>query len=108
MVDEIMTNKLRIFNNLWADIYLMYVAKAQRKGQTASEVDEIITWLTEYSTDEIRNSKATIEEFFANTKINENAKIIKGKVCGVQVSEVADPTMQKIRWLPVSLQKPYN
>jgi len=94
-----MGDKPRIFNTPWFEIYPMYVAKAQHKGRTEQEVDKIITWLTSYSVNEIHKTSATVEEFFTQAKINENVGLIKGKVCGIEVSEIADPTMQKIRWL---------
>lgn len=92
----------RIFTTSFASVYPLYVAKAERKGRTKAEVDEVIEWLTGF--DEARLNRhlaeaTTFEEFFADAHLNPNASLITGVVCGVRVQEVEDPLMQKIRYL---------
>jgi hypothetical protein len=97
-----MTND-RIFKMTFADIYPLYVQKAERKGRTKPEVGAVICWLTGYDETELTaqvESEATLEAFFANApEIHPNAPLIKGLVCGVRVEEIQNPLMQKIRWM---------
>lgn len=93
----------RIFTTEFARVYPLYVQKAERKNRTKEEVDEIIRWLTGYSQagleKQIRQQN-DLETFFAQApEIHSNTSLIKGVVCGVRVEEVADPLMQKIRYL---------
>ena len=87
----------------FASVYPLYLQKAESKGRTKAEVDEIITWLTGYSGasfQRVLDTKADLEAFFAQApRMNPNAKLITGVVCGVRVEELEDPLMQKIRWL---------
>jgi hypothetical protein len=97
------TKPPRIFAMSFASVYPLYVQKAEKKGQTQKDVDEIISWLTGYSGEALRraiDAKVDFETFFAQApRINPNTGLIKGVVCGVRVEEVADPLMQKIRYL---------
>ena len=81
----------------------MYVQKAERKGRTSDEVDQIICWLTGYSLaalDEQIEQQNDFETFFAQAPaMNPNASLITGVVCGIRVEDVDDPLMQKIRFL---------
>jgi hypothetical protein len=93
----------RIFGTSFASVYPHYVAKAERKGRTKAEVDEIIRWLTGYSQPEL---EATIETgddfrcFFARApRLNPSRVLITGTVCGVRVEEVSEPLMREIRYL---------
>ncbi len=87
----------------FAKVYPLYVQKAERKGRKKEEVDEIIEWLTGYSAEDLHlviNTEADFETFFARApRLNPNVGLIKGVVCGVRVEEIADPLMQKIRYL---------
>ena len=98
-----MDKKPRIFTTSFGSVYPLYVQKAAKKGRTKEEVDEIITWLTGYSGEQLQraiDAKIDIETFFAQAPLlNPNAGLIKGVVCGVRVEDVADPVMQKIRYL---------
>ncbi len=98
-----MGKKPAVFNMEFARIYPMYVEKAEKKGRTRAEVDEIIFWLTGYDEaglHEKLNDGASLEAFFAQApQMNPNARRIKGVVCGVRVEDVEDEMMQKIRWL---------
>lgn len=95
--------KRRIYTMSFASVYPLYIAKAEKKGRTKSEVDEIIRWLTGYDQKglaaEIRK-KTDFETFFAKApKLNPSRALIKGVVCGVRVEEVEEPTMREIRYL---------
>ena len=95
--------KHRIFTTQFAKVYPLYVQKAERKNRTKDEVDQIIRWLTGYSQAGLEKQikqQRDFESFFSQAPaINPNASLIKGVVCGVRVEEVADPLMQKIRYL---------
>ena len=98
-----MDKKPRIFTTSFGSVYPLYVQKAAKKGRTKEEVDEIITWLTGYSGQQLQraiDTKVDIETFFAQApRMNPNVGLITGVVCGVRVEDVADPLMQKIRYL---------
>jgi hypothetical protein len=98
-----MTTKHRIFTTSFASVYPLYVAKAEKKGRTKSEVDAVICWLTGYSQRELEGQlkKQTDFETFFNEapKLNPSRALIKGVVCGVRVEEVQDPLMREIRYL---------
>ncbi|HEY9565076.1 MAG TPA: DUF2200 domain-containing protein [Nocardioides sp.] len=93
---------MRIFRAPFASVHPLYVAKAERKGRTRAEVDEVIRWLTGFSQAELEQHLAeetTFEEFFGAARLNPAASLITGSVCGVRVQDVEDPLMQQIRWL---------
>jgi hypothetical protein len=98
-----MEKKPRVFTMSFASVYPLYVQKAEKKGRTKQEVDEIIAWLTGYGAEELKRvleSKIDLETFFAQApRMNPNVRLIKGVVCGIRVEDIADPLMQKIRWL---------
>ena len=93
----------RVFGISFASVYPLYVQKAEKKGRTRGEVDEIIEWLTGYSAPQLQRvieEKTDFEAFFARApRMNPNARLIQGVVCGVRVEELTDPLMQKIRYL---------
>ena len=95
--------KHRVFLMKFADLYPLYVKKAERKNRTREEVDQIICWLTGYTRAELQNQIELgndLETFFAEAPdFNPNCSLIKGLVCGVRVEEIEDPLMQKIRYL---------
>lgn len=98
-----MDKKPRIFATSFASVYPLYVQKAERKARTRAEVDQIIGWLTGYGPEQLQRAietKVDFERFFAEApEMNPNVGLITGVVCGVRVEDVADPLMQKIRWL---------
>ena len=100
-----MNNKsnTRVFRMKFADVYPLYVQKAERKNRTKEEVDQTICWLTGYSQPGLQQQieqENNLETFFAQAPaINPNRSLIKGVVCGVRVEEIEDPLMQKIRYL---------
>jgi hypothetical protein len=95
--------KHNIYTMSVASVYPHYVTKAEKKGRTKAEVDEIIRWLTGYSQEgfEAQLEKQTdFETFFAEApKLNPSRGLIKGVVCGVRVEDIEEPTMQEIRYL---------
>lgn len=98
-----MTTKHRIFTTSFASVYPLYVAKAERKGRTKSEVDEVIRWLTGYNQrelDEQLKKQKDFETFFKEApKLNPSRALIKGVVCGVRVEDIQEPIMREIRYL---------
>ena len=95
--------KHRIFTTSFASVYPHYVLKAEKKGRTKTEVDDIICWLTGYNQHALQqqiNLKNDFETFFAQApQINQNVSKITGVVCGYRVEEIEDKLMQKIRYL---------
>ncbi len=92
----------RIFTTSVNSVYPHYVNKVERKGRTVAELDEVICWLTGFKPAELRKklkAETTFEDFFAAAKINPNAELITGSVCGVKVQEIEDPLMRQIRYL---------
>lgn len=96
-------NYEKILKMSFASVYPHYITKAEKKGRTKAEVDEIIFWLTGYDTNalqEILNNKTNFEDFYTNApKINPNASKITGVICGYRVEDIEDPLMQQIRYL---------
>lgn len=95
--------KHRVFAIKFASVYPLYIQKAERKNRTKAEVDQIICWLTGYDQAGLRRQikqENDLETFFAQAPgMHPNSALIKGVVCGVRVEEIADPLMQKIRYL---------
>ena len=92
----------RIYSISVASVYPHYVTKAETKGRTKAEVDEIIRWLTGYSQkalDAHLTKKTNFEDFFAKAKLNPRRSLITGVVCGVRVEAVEEPLMREIRYL---------
>ncbi|MDT0164005.1 DUF2200 domain-containing protein [Actinotalea sp. AC32] len=93
----------RIFATPFAAIYPHYVAKAERKGRTKDDVDQVIRWLTGYDDAGLAQTlddERDLETFFARAPaMNPNAPLITGVICGVRVEEIEDPLMQRIRWM---------
>jgi hypothetical protein len=96
-------NKHRIYTTSFASVYPLYIAKAERKGRTKKEVDEILFWLTGHtamSLEEEISKETDFETFFANApSMNPARMLITGVVCGVRVEEIVEPTMREIRYL---------
>ena len=95
--------KHRIFTTSVASVYPHYVTKAEKKGRTQAEVDEIIRWLTGYSQEELDaqlEKRTDFETFFADApRMNPARALVKGVVCGVRVEDIEEPTMREIRYL---------
>ena len=85
-----------------ASVYPLYLAKVEKKGRTQDELDAVIRWLTGYDEGELERHLAagtTFEDLFAVARLNPNARLITGVICGVRVQEIEDPLMQQIRYL---------
>lgn len=95
--------KHRIYTMSVASVYPLYLAKAEKKGRTKAEVDEIIRWLTGYSQRELERQlkkQTDFETFFAEApKLNPARTLVKGVICGVRIEEIEEPTMREIRYL---------
>jgi len=92
----------RVFGYSIGAIYPLYVQKVEKKGRTTAELDEVIEWLTGFDDAELAAHLAagtTLQDFFADARLNEHAPLITGVVCGVRVEEIEDPLMQRIRYL---------
>ncbi len=96
-------NNERVYRMKVSNVYPLLIQKAERKGRTKDEVDEIICWLTGYGKQDLQaqiDFGVDYETFFADAPMmNPNACLIKGVVCGIRVEEIEDPVMQKVRWL---------
>ena len=97
------TNNQRVYRMAVAAVYPMYVAKAEKKGRTKAEVDEIIRWLTGHtqkSLDKELEKRTSFEEFFTTAPgLNPSRALITGVVCGVRLEEIEEPLMREIRYL---------
>ena len=95
--------KPRIYGVSFADVYPHYIAKAEKKGRTKTEVDEIIRWLTGYSQKQFEaalEDGTDFETFYSKApKMNPLRSEIKGVICGVRVEDIEDPIMQSLRYL---------
>ena len=92
----------RTYKLPFASVYPLYVAKVEKKGRTKDELDAVIRWLTGYDESELgRNLSAgtTLADFFADARLNPNAGLITGVICGVRVENIEDPLMQQIRYM---------
>jgi hypothetical protein len=98
-----MNNKHRIYSVSVASVYPHYVAKAEKKGRTKAEVDEIIRWLTGYSQKALEAelaARTNFEDFFARApRLNPNRALITGLICGYRVEEIEEPLMRELRYM---------
>lgn len=103
MKQEDTTKKHRIYTMSFASVYPHYIVKAEKKGRTKAEVDEIIRWLTGYSQKQLEaqlEKRVDIETFIAKApKLNPSRTLITGVICGVRIEEIKDPLMREIRYL---------
>ena len=97
------TTKPHFYSMSFASVYPMYVKKAESKGRTKAEVDEIILWLTGHTAKSLQkamDAEMDVETFYAKApRFQPHASLIKGVVCGVRVEEIKDETMRKVRYL---------
>ncbi|MDZ5472959.1 DUF2200 domain-containing protein [Bacillus sp. 31A1R] len=96
-------SKHKIYTMSFASVYPHYITKAEKKGRTKIEVDEIIRWLTGYSQEELETlleKKTDFETFFAEApELNPSRVLIKGVICGVRIEDIEEATMREIRYL---------
>ena len=86
----------------FATVYPIYVTKIEKKGRTKKELNEVIEWLTGYNEKKIQSlidSNATFETFFMKAKLNPNAELITGMICGYRIEEIENPLTKKVRYL---------
>lgn len=100
---ESMMTKHRIYTTSFASVYPFYVAKAEKKGRTKTEVDKIIRWLTGYGQKELEaelEKQTDFETFFAKAPmLNPARTLITGVICGVRLEDIEEPLMREIRYL---------
>ena len=92
----------RIFTVSFASVYPLYVTKVEKKGRTKAELDQVIEWLTGFDSAALERhleAGTTFEDFFAGARLNPNAGLITGVICGMRVETIEDPLMQQIRYL---------
>lgn len=92
----------RMTKMTFASVYPHYVTKVEKKGRTKDELHQVIEWLTGFNENELQeliDEKATIETFFHKAKVNKNAHLITGVICGYRVEEIANPLTQQVRYL---------
>lgn len=93
----------RVYKMSVASVYPLYIEKAEKKGRTKDEVDEIFRWLTGHSQETLEKelaNKTTFADFFNNApRLNPARELITGTVCGVRVEEIEEPLMREIRYL---------
>jgi hypothetical protein len=92
----------RIVKMTFASVYPHYVTKIQRKGRTVDELQQVIEWLTGFNQQKLQElieEKVTFETFFERAKLNPNAELIKGIICGYKIEEIENPLTKKVRYL---------
>lgn len=92
----------KIFATSVASVYVHYVNKAERKGHTKAEVDQVVRWLTGFTQKQLEKhlkDETNFQDFFKAAKINPNAELITGSICGVKIQEIEDPLMKQIRYM---------
>ena len=96
------TQNERIAKMTFATVYPLYLAKIEKKGRTREELLQVIEWLTGLDNEKLQElieENATFETFFQRASLNPNARLITGVICGYRVEDIADPFMQKVRYL---------
>lgn len=92
----------RIAKMTFATVYPLYLAKVQKKGRTIEELYQVINWLTGFNNKEIQDlidEKSTFETFFKKAKLNKNADLIKGVICGYRIEEIENSLTKQVRYL---------
>jgi hypothetical protein len=96
------TQDQRIAKMLFASVYPLYLAKVRKKGRTRDELHEVIQWLTGFDDRTLQGfiaGTATFEAFFAKARLNPNARLITGAICGYRVEDIQNPLTQQVRYL---------
>ena len=93
----------KIYPMSFAKIYPCYVNKIEKKKRTVAELHQVITWLTGYDDEQLKQqlmSGASVQEFFQTApSLNKNRRLIKGTICGLRIEDIEEPLMQEIRYL---------
>lgn len=96
------STRQRIAKMTFASVYPLYLEKIEKKGRTKGELHQVITWLTDFddhTLQELLKENVTFEGFFQRARLNPNAHLITGIICGVRVEEIEDPLTQQVRYL---------
>ena len=102
MVKTTPEHDARMAKMTFASVYPHYVTKVEKKGRTEEELTTLIEWLTGFDKKQIKDQidkKTTFEKFFADAKLNKNAHLIKGMICGYRIEEIETPLTKKVRYL---------
>ena len=92
----------RIAKMTFASVYPLYLEKVEKKGRTKEELQQVITWLTDYDNNKLQElikDNATFESFFQQASLNPNAHLITGVICGCRIEEIENPLTQQVRYL---------
>lgn len=92
----------RIAKMPFASVYPHYLAKVEKKGRTKEELHQVIEWLTGFDTKKLQkliDEKASFQTFFQQARVNPNARLITGVICGYRVEEIKNPLIQQVRYL---------
>ena len=92
----------RIANMSFGSVYPHYLTKVEKKGRTREELHQVIEWLTGFDENKMQkliDEKVTFETFFKKAKLNPNAHLIKGVICGYRIEEIENPLTQQVRYL---------
>jgi hypothetical protein len=92
----------RMAKMLFATVYPLYLTKIEKKGRTEAELQEVIEWLTGFNKKKMQeqiDKRVTFEKFFENAKLNPNAHLITGMICGYRIEEIENPITKKVRYL---------
>ncbi|TCC91979.1 DUF2200 domain-containing protein [Pedobacter frigiditerrae] len=92
----------RMANMTFTSVYPMYIAKVEKKGRTKEELHQVITWLTGFDDEKLQeliDKKVTFETFFQQAKLNPNAPLITGLICGYRIEDIENPLTQQVRYL---------
>jgi len=101
-MDSSNTHDQRFAKMTFASVYLLYLAKVEKKGRTKEELQQVIQWLTGFDNgklQELIKENVTFETFFQRASLNPNAKLITGMICGYRVEEIGNPLTQQVRYL---------
>lgn len=96
------THNQRMANMTFASVYPLYLTKVEKKGRTKEELDQVIEWLTGFNTkkqQELIKEKVTFETFFKQAKLNPNAPLINGTICGYRIEDIDNPLTKQVRYL---------
>ena len=92
----------RIANMTFSSVYPHYVVKVEKKGRTTEELHQVIAWLTGFDAKALQrllDNQATFEQFFAEARLNPNAQLITGTICGYRIEDIATPLTKQVRYL---------
>ena len=101
-MDNSNTHNQRIAKMTFASVYIMYLAKVEKKGRTKKELHQVVQWLTGFDDKKLQkliDEKITFETFFQKAALNPHAHLITGVICGYRIEEIENPLTQKVRYL---------